>query len=288
MASAVPVSVAVLLLWGISDVLIALGARKAGVAAAVLGGNAVMMLLYAGASPFIGLPPLTMGIIPLVLLGGALSAAGILFYYKGMRQGVVSVVSPIVGCIPVVAVAITVLFLGERMSWLQVAGAGLAIAGVVLSSLRKGDVFSLNAASLERGALYGIITLACWGPYFALIDFLTPSLGWFYPIFLTKAVSLMIVAAYFALQDAEEGMAWGRIGAWAWLVVALIGVVEFAGHFLYGYGVGIGQTALVAPIAFAYPAFTILMAHLLFRERLEKSQYAGIVIALAGVVMVAL
>src|SRR3989338_2405093 len=129
MASAVPVSVAVLLLWGISDVLIALGARKAGVAAAVLGGNAVMMLLYAGASPFIDLPPLTMGTIPFVLLGGVLSAVGILFYYKGMRQGVVSVVSPIVGCIPVVAVAITVLFLGERMSWLQVAGAGLATAG---------------------------------------------------------------------------------------------------------------------------------------------------------------
>lgn len=288
MASAVPVSVAVLLLWGISDVLIALGARKAGVAAAVLVGNAVMMVLYAGASPFIGLPPLTMGIIPLVLLGGALSAVGILFYYKGMQQGVVSVVSPVVGCIPVVAASITVLFLGERMSGLQMAGAGLAIAGVVLSSLRKSDVFSLNATSLERGALYGAITLACWGPYFALIDFLTPSLGWFYPIFLTKAVSMMIVAAYFALQNAKEGMAWGKIGAWAWLTVILIGIVEFAGHVLYGYGIGIGQTALVAPIAFAYPAFTILMAHLLFRERLEKSQYAGIAIALAGVVMVAL
>ena len=49
-----------------------------------------------------------------------------------------------------------------------------------------------------------------------------------------------------------------------------------------------GEAALVAPIAFAYPAFTILMAHVLFRERLEKSQYAGVGMAVVGVVMVAL
>ncbi|MBI4176156.1 MAG: DMT family transporter [Candidatus Aenigmarchaeota archaeon] len=277
----------VLLLWGLSDILVVLAVRRAGASAAFLLSQSIIVLLYLGAGLLIGMPSLTTTTALLVMLGGILSLAGTLSFFKGLEQGVVSVLSPVAGCAPLVTVATVLLFLGESLTALQMAGAGIAVLGVLFSSFRKRDIFSLELKMLERGAAYGFIALICWGLMFALVDFLTPSLGWFYPLFLIKAAALVLFMLYFTAQNGWQNMQWQRMAAhWVWILLPLIGVLEFAGHLLYGYGVSIDQTALVAPIAFAYPALTVIIAHLLLRERLDGSQYAGVAMAVLGIVLI--
>src|SRR3989338_4079297 len=211
MASAILASLIVLLLWGLSDILVMLAVRKAGASAAFFLSQSTIVLLYLGAGLLIGMPALTTTTAILVLLGGILSLAGTLSFFKGLEQGVVSVLSPVAGCAPLVTVAVVLLFLGETLTALQIAGAGIAVLGVLLSSFRKRDAFFLDTKMLERGAAYGFIALVCWGMMFAIVDFLTPSLGWFYPLFLIKAAALALFVLYPGTQNGWQKTQWQKM-----------------------------------------------------------------------------
>lgn len=69
---------------------------------------------------------------------GIVGAGGLIAFYLAIERGKVSVVVPLVGGLyPVLTVVLSVLFLGERLSALQVAGIVCAVAAVTLISLGR-------------------------------------------------------------------------------------------------------------------------------------------------------
>jgi transporter family protein len=73
------------------------------------------------------------GIVPAVLTG-VLGYLGVVFFISALESGKVSVVAPLTAVYPAITVFLGVVFLGERLSPLQVAGAALALVGVMLLS----------------------------------------------------------------------------------------------------------------------------------------------------------
>lgn len=73
--------------------------------------------------------------IPKVALPGLLLFSGTLLYAAATQEGLLSVVSVIATLFPVVTVTLALLFLHERLSRVQWAGVGAALAGVVLLSV---------------------------------------------------------------------------------------------------------------------------------------------------------
>jgi drug/metabolite transporter (DMT)-like permease len=69
---------------------------------------------------------------PLVVVAGVLDASANLMFAAGSQRGLVSVVAVLGSLYPVVTVALAALALHERLGRLQAAGAGVALAGVVL------------------------------------------------------------------------------------------------------------------------------------------------------------
>ncbi len=283
---AIVASVLVMFCWGISDILIALCTRKRGLPFTFIISQTLIIAFYVPVAFVVGnFPSLSFTSVMLLLVMGIIGLAGALMFFKGMQEGVVSVVSPIIGCVPIVTVGITIFYLGEKVSGLNVVGILLAALGAILSSVKLSKMGSLGFASIEKGALYGFSALLLLGIYWALADLLTQSMGWFYPIFLSKAIGLMLLGAYLSVKPMGNWSLEGKRQKLIWLVM-VIGLLEFFGHLLYGYGISIEQSAIVAPIVFAYPALTILIAYFAFKERLEKTQYAGIAVALLGIVMI--
>ncbi|MCK9247539.1 MAG: EamA family transporter [Solirubrobacteraceae bacterium] len=66
---------------------------------------------------------------------GLAAALGFVFFYLALDAGPASQVVPVVGVYPVLAAVLAVVFLSEGMSPVQVAGAGLAVTGVLLVGL---------------------------------------------------------------------------------------------------------------------------------------------------------
>jgi uncharacterized membrane protein len=54
--------------------------------------------------------------------------------------------------------------------------------------------------------------------------------------------------------------------------------------FALNYALSIGNTAIVAPIAGAYPTLFAVLSYLVFKEPINKQQWFGIVLTLIGIV----
>jgi bacterial/archaeal transporter family protein len=61
-----------------------------------------------------------------------LGALGMVTFYLALDRGKASLVAPVIGVYPALVALLSVVFLSERLSVVQVIGVGLAIAGVIL------------------------------------------------------------------------------------------------------------------------------------------------------------
>ncbi|MEQ9349589.1 MAG: EamA family transporter, partial [Alphaproteobacteria bacterium] len=66
------------------------------------------------------------------VLSGLGLALGLLLFYLALELGKAAVIVPLTALYPVVAVLLSVLFLGERLTWVQWSGLVLALAGILL------------------------------------------------------------------------------------------------------------------------------------------------------------
>lgn len=72
-----------------------------------------------------------------------------------------------------------------------------------------------------------------------------------------------------------------------WLV-AITAFLQVAGSTFFNYAISKGQTAIVAPIAGSSPAVFVALAFFIFKEKLNKKQWLGIVLALVGIISLSL
>jgi drug/metabolite transporter (DMT)-like permease len=62
-----------------------------------------------------------------------------------------------------------------------------------------------------------------------------------------------------------------------------VGVIGAAGNGLFGLAAERGFLSIVSVLVALYPVTTILLAHLVLRERLTAIQRTGVLVALGGV-----
>jgi drug/metabolite transporter (DMT)-like permease len=71
-------------------------------------------------------------------------------------------------------------------------------------------------------------------------------------------------------------------------LAAVSGVVDMTANALFLAATHLGQLAVTGVVASLYPATTVLLAQLVLRERLVRTQAAGLAAATAAVVLITL
>jgi len=211
--------------------------------------------------------------VPAALFG----TVGLAAFYRGMAGGTITVVAPIAGAAAVIPVAFG-LATGDRTSHLQQAGFALAIGGVVLTSLepRRARAQGRFAA----GAGFGLVATASFGVYFVLLHAASGD-DFLWPAFLFRVVSTSLVwAAVLALGTDLRGVR-GHAAA-----LAAIGVFDTGGNTLFAAASTRGSVSVTSVLASLYPVVTVLLARRRLHERVHRLQEAGIVLTLAGIVLV--
>jgi drug/metabolite transporter (DMT)-like permease len=69
-------------------------------------------------------------------------------------------------------------------------------------------------------------------------------------------------------------------------VLALIGTGDMLGNLLFAAASTTGLVSVTSVLASLYPIVTVIMARLVLKERVARSQETGIVLTLAGVVLI--
>jgi drug/metabolite transporter (DMT)-like permease len=181
---------------------------------------------------------------------------------------------------PLFAVLGAVLFLGERLGWIQLAGLGLVVGGVALMALRGGAggrhwplwVLGLPlAAALVRGSIQPAIKtgLAIWHEPLA-----AAAIGY--------SLSTVVIVSLVGRRALAAGPA-DRTGVWWFLAV---GMCNGTATFLLYAALGLGSIALVAPLVAVFPLIAVLLSYLFLREeRLHALGLLGILTSVGGVIL---
>jgi uncharacterized membrane protein len=281
--------------WGFTDLAGALASRRVG-SVAVLAGTQTTSLALLGLIAIANSSLLTPSALPGFLTGlglGVVAAAAYLSFYAALRIGPISVVSPVVAAYGGLTVVLAVVFRGESLEPLQWLGATIATSGVVLTGL----VF---AGSLRETRLVGPgVAIAC--VTMVLFAVLTVALaapiqehGWL-PVMLGSRLTNTLVGVgllAIALRDRDGVLAplLGPAGGLSRRAVALVvvaGAFDLVGFVAYTIGLEVSETWLVGLASSFGPALVVLIAVAFLGERLKPSQWLGLGMLAAGLVVLA-
>jgi drug/metabolite transporter (DMT)-like permease len=197
---------------------------------------------------------------------------------EAIRRGPVGLVSPITGLSPSLTVLFSLTVLGEGISPTAAAGVALAMVAVVLLGYRRqreggGRWLALALASLGLqgvGAFLAKVVVTPSGPSALLVTSATVQVG-------VGAVLLRRARAPF--PDLRP-----RLMRWTVVVLVLAAVATIA----YLWALSRGPAVVIVPLVATSPALGGLVGAVALGERPTRVQRAGILLGMAGAVLLAL
>lgn len=263
--------------WGAADFLGGLKSRVAATIVVVAIGQATGLVLVGALVIARGEGPPEARYVGYALLAGFAGALGIAALYRALAVGSMSIVAPITATgavIPVIAGVAT----GERPTTVQGVGLALAFGGVVLAARQE----SGERASGRIAAGVGVALLAAVGIGSFLLALDAASEGGVpWALFVQRSVCVAIVLAVAAFVRPSF-----RVGRRNAGPMVAIGVLDMAANALFALASTRGLVSVVSVLASLYPVTTVLLARLLLGERIARPQQVGVVVALAGVVLI--
>ena len=262
---------------GVADYAGGLLARRtdaAAVAFVVQAGGAVLVLAVA---PTVPAAALTWQDVGWGALSGVGTAIGVLFLYRGLTNGPMTVVVPLstVGGV-VLPVLVGFTLLGERPSLLSWLGIAVAVPAIPLISAANGRPARADAAATAE-ALTSSVGFAL--QYIALAQ--TGSASGLWPVAAGRVASVLTMLALAGGPQTLLGLRRGLA-----LRAGLNGAVAASGLTLYMLATRYEIMAVAVVLSSLYPVIPVLLGIAVLRERLTVRQAAGLVGAGATIVLV--
>jgi drug/metabolite transporter (DMT)-like permease len=209
-------------------------------------------------------------------LSALLGTIGLAAFYRGMAVGAISVIAPIAAASAIIPVAWGVAS-GESLSATQAVGIAAALAGGIGASVERRP----EGAQLAAGVGWALLAMLCFGAYFVPMH-AAATHDWLWPAFLFRCTSVSLVWSFALARRALPR----SVGAHLLALVA-IGVLDTGGNALFAAASARhGLLSVVSVLGSLYPVVTVLLARLLLGERVQRTQDVGVLVALAGVVLV--
>ena len=283
------------LCWGSTDVMATIGGRRLGSlrVVAIAQVSSLIVALGVGISLGVKVPS-----DPLVILASALfgvvAAGAYLSFFTALRIGPLAVVSPVVAAYGGLTVLLAVALRGETLNVVQALGAALATLGVIFT----GVVFDggwRGTRIVGRGVLFSIVAMLLFA--ILTVGMATPiaAAGWL-PVLVTSrianAATIWTVLAIVVLAKPRgSGVLLASSAPRTRLAIAaalVAGVVDIAGFVAFAIGLEVAPTWIVGLASSFGPAVAVLVAVVLWGERLRPTQWVGLAGIAAGLVAVAL
>lgn len=216
-------------------------------------------------------------------LAGIAGVVGLVLFYRALAAGAMTVVAPVTGVTSAAIPVVVGLVAGEHPSALRLFGVGCALLAIALVSLapqpsghRQVVTRRLVVAALGAGTGFALffILLSVAGRAAAGSVGLWPIAG--------SQISAVVMLALLLLMTRPGP--WPRQATLRWTMLA--GPCDMTANALYLLASRDGDLSVVAPIAALYPVTTVILALIIEHERLRGIQVAGLIFAVAALVLV--
>lgn len=274
----ISLSIAACLGWGIADFVGGLKSRTVPVTY-ILTVSGIIGIIILGACILITrrtIPadPAVMWAVP----AGISGICAMFMLYRGLAVGTMSVIAPI-SATGVMLPVIYGICDGERLSVLSLLGIGTAMTGAVLACIEGKKTG--QAAALTRGIEFAVGSAVFAGLYFILMD----RAGQQYPVWASLIMRMSNMATLLPiLLFLKKTTAPVNRRHLPWII--FIGVMDTMAGFAFVLATSGGLLSEVAVISSLYPAVTISLSWGLLKERLARTQTAGVLLAMTGIVLI--
>ena len=265
------------LMYGVGDFCGGLATRKSPVPVVLTFSQFVGLLVALGAALLLGQRPPTIADAAWGAVAGVCGAAGLAALYSALATTVVAVASPVAAVtgagIPVLLGVVT----GERPGMLAWIGMGLAIAAIFL--LTAGRAEKKRDGTVRRAFLLGAAAGLSFGLFFFAISRTSHESG-LWPLVAARVTTLILVGSI--------ALATGRLRkpGPGFPIALLCGFLDMGANIAFLLASRLGLLSLTAVVTSLYPAPTVLLAMVVFRERLTVLRAAGLAVAIAGVAFI--
>ncbi len=228
----------------------------------------------------------------LTVAAGLLNVTASLSLYHSFEIGVMSIVGPVSSSYPALTVVLA-LASGERIHALRAVGMAITFTGVILAAMsfapKSIDSSAPNAASsgahLSRGVGWAILAAVGFGFMFWFLGFhVVPLVGDAVSVWVMRLTALVSLAVFALPARQSIRLPHGSV----WWMLAAVGLMDTAAFVANNAGLHIGPVSVVSVLASLYGAVTVLLSWIFLRERLERSQWLGIVLIFVGIVCVSI
>ncbi len=265
--------------WGSSDFLGGTVSRRTTPLATVVPSQAVglaiiVVILVIVREPLP--PPAALAWALIAGCGGILALTTLYMALTTGAMGLVASTAALVGAgVPVIVGAI----LGDQLTPLDIAGIVLALVAIVLVT-RPAEASVLS----RRGLLLAIasgIGASCF--YLAMGASEHAGGGTWWPLAMSHISGLAVAIPLLA-----------RSGGLSWIprnlvpTMLALGLTDVGGAAFFLLAVNQGSVGIAAVLGSQHPAATTILARLITKEHLGRSQIAGIVLALVAIALIAL
>jgi len=261
--------------WGCGDFLGGLFSRRFAV-------EAVALLSQFGALATAVVAALALGGVrrsgvEVGLLAGFCGGLGTVTYFRALSLGKMSVVAPIAACGAVVSLSLA-LAGGEHPRPLKLTGALIAFSGAVLASFHE----RRRGGASRRSITFAGATAILFGTLLYLLGRASDEGGALSALLGSRLGAFTLLAIWIAVV----GRRLPTRHPTAITIILLSGVLGAVANGLYGIAAERGLLSIAALLASLYPVTTVFLAYLILHERLSSTQAAGVLVALAGIVLV--
>jgi drug/metabolite transporter (DMT)-like permease len=295
-------------LWGFADFAARFSSRRIGAYRTMLYMQALGFLLISPyvkfAGDFSGVPR---GWHPwlVAIFAGAINTVASLALYRSFETGVMTIVAPVSASYPALTAALA-FWSGERIGAIRGAGLAVTFLGVLLaatawsasssesqpeprpanpatSSASAAETVSTRRPRLAAGVGWAIVAAVGFGFMFWFLGFyVIPQTGSVVTVWVMRATALGLLLLFAA--PARQTISWPRGSAW-WLLLA-VAFADTSAFIANNFGLGIGPVSIVSVLVSLYGAVTVVLSWIFLRERLARSQWFGIFLIFAGIVLV--
>jgi len=262
--------------FGTADYLGGLSTRKNSSLTVVAWSQGMGLLTALIVAPLLGASALSVTDILWGMAAGLSGAVGVSLLYRGLASGLASIVSPMAA---LTGAAIPVLFgllIGERPTLLTWIGIALALPAILLLSLEGGEKNPWKWKSFQLGFFAG----TSFGFFFILIARSADTAG-MWPLLAARCTTvpiffLVILSARKPLKPVQG----------TWLTVIFSGILDMMANMFYLLAARTGYLILAVILTALYPAPTVFLQSLFFKEKLNPARIIGMILAIAGAALI--
>ncbi len=209
------------------------------------------------------------------IAAGVTGTAGLAALYRALASTLVAVASPVAAVTGAVIPVLLGIAAGERPGTLAWVGIGLAVPAIAL--LAGGPAGKAGGGVVRRAALLGTAAGVGFGLDFFCISRTSHESG-LWPLAAARVATITLVSVFAlvgrrSLRPRTDGLA----------VLLLAGALDMGANIAFLLAARMGLLTITAVITSLYPGPTVILAMIVFREKLTVARALGLLLALGGV-----